>query len=130
MDGLVLAGVALGEDRDAAVAVMWTVLNRAKGRPIIEAITEGHAYGTMKGGEFLPSWSLDPYRRWSHPLSHAELRRLEGVAQAVLLGYIKDPTGGATNFHRVGTWTPPWAPSRDEWEQYGRHVFYIAERPS
>lgn len=129
-DALLLADVAMGEDRDAAVAVMWVVLNRANGRPILEAVTEGHAFGSMIRGEFHPSWTMDPYERWRHPLSIAELHRFEGIAQAILLGYIPDPTGGATHFHRVGTWTPPWAPSRDEWERYGRHVFYVGHERS
>jgi hypothetical protein len=124
MDSELLADVAMGEDRNAAVAVMWVVLNRAEGRPVLEAVTEGRAFGSMIRGVFVPSWSLDPYSRWRHPYSIAEFHRLEGVAQAVLLGYISDPTGGATHFHRRGTWTPPWAPTRDEWEQYGVHYFY------
>jgi hypothetical protein len=125
-----LADVAMGEDRDAAVAVMWVVLNRAKGRPILEAVTEGRSFGSMIGGQFHPSWRLDPYGRWRHPLSIAEFHRLEGVATAILLGYIPDPTGGATHFHRIGTWTPPWAPRRDEWEQHGVHMFYIGNERS
>jgi spore germination cell wall hydrolase CwlJ-like protein len=123
-DARLLADVAMGEDRNAAVAVMWVVLNRAQGRPILEAVTEGRAFGSMIRGRFVQSWSLDPHDRWRHPLSVAELHRLEGVAQAILLGYIPDPTGGAQFFHRKGTWTPPWAPDRDEWEQHGAHWFY------
>lgn len=125
-----LADVAMGEDRDAAVAVMWVVLNRAGGRPVLEAVTEGRAFGSMIRGRFHPSWSLDPYDRWRHPMSVAEMHRLEGVAQAILLGYIPDPTGGATHFHRIGTWTPPWAPTRDEWTRHGVHVFYVGNERS
>lgn len=124
MDARLLAGLALGEDPDAPVAVMWVARNRAAGRPVLEAVTERQAFGTVLRGRFRPSWSLDPTRRSRHPLYATALARAEVLARGVLSGAIQDPTGGATHFHRRGTWIPPWAPEEDVWTDLGAHAFY------
>lgn len=122
MDAALLRDLAMGEDPRAPVAVVWVALNRARcggtdfldcDRPIVEAVTSGRAFGTWKRGQWRPSWA----REWNAP-------DVEGAVYAVMLGYVPDPTGGATHFHRAGTWTPPWAPKRDQWEMHGSHWFY------
>lgn len=125
MDADLLADVALGEDPDAVAAVAWTVLNRAElsGRPLLEVIRRQQAYGSVIGGQFHPSWSRVPGRRWAR-FYPGEWRRARAVALLVIQGRIPDPTGGATHFHRAGTWTPPWAPEPVEWVAIGAHAFY------
>lgn len=120
MDADLLAGLALGEDRDAAAAVMWTAVNRAKGRPLLQAVTERQAYGSVVRGRFRRSWTLDPERRYGI----GETRRYAAIAHAILAGKLQDPTQGATHFHRHGTWVPTWAPDETEWETFGVHAFY------
>lgn len=136
MDADILAGIAKGEDADAAVAIQWVVLNRAGCqflrdapgpsyscvRPLLAVAIDNRAFGTMKRGRFIPSWW--PGREWWHPADRLQLAEIEGTANAVLLGYVPDPTGGATHFHRLGTWTPPWAPTRRKWRIFGVHAFY------
>lgn len=135
MDAALLAAVAKQEDAGAAEAVAWVVLNRAGceirpegftcARPFLAVITEGRAFGTWRAGRWTPSWG----REWSHPLDVAELAEVEGEVTAVLLGYVPDPTGGATHFHRLGTWTPGWAPAPSAWRILGAHAFY-REKPA
>jgi hypothetical protein len=128
-DALVLAVVAKSEDPDAAAAVMWTVLNRARlaGTTPLAVACSG-AYGTWRGGRRYESWTWDPGARWPHPLDQAQLRRLQALALRVLAGQVPDPTGGATHFHRVGTWVPPWAPEPAAWVPQGQHAFYREAR--
>ena len=128
-DAQVLAVVAKAEDADAAVAVMWTVLNRARlaGTTPLAVATSG-AYGTWRAGARHESWTWNSERRWPHPLDQAQLRRLEALALQVLAGAVPDPTGGATHFHRAGTWVPPWAPEPSAWVLQGQHHFYTEHR--
>lgn len=135
MDAALLGAVAKQEDAEAAEAIAWVVLNRAgceigpKGyacaRPFLTVVTEGRAFGTWLSGRWRPSWG----RRWTHALDRAQLAQVEGDVAAVLLGYVPDPTGGATHFHRLGTWVPPWAPAPSEWRTFGAHAFY-REKPA
>ena len=132
MDADVLADVALGEDPNALAAVMWTVINRQRSstlwdstpyEPLIEQVVQsGHAYGTMKRGRFIPAGSQAPKSRWKHRRMAWEFAQT--MAWDVLLGLQPDPTGGATHFHRRGTWTPSWAPERAQWIRRGAHEFY------
>jgi hypothetical protein len=128
MDADVLADVALGEDPDALDAVMWTVINRARlsGRSAVEEVQSGRAYGTRIGDRWVPSWRRAPGRRWRG--APWEWQRARRTALAILEGEIPDPTGGATHFHRSGTWTPPWAPESEDWTEVGRHYFYREQR--
>lgn len=128
-DARVLAEVALGEDPSAAVAVMWTVLNRAAlgyGRgTVLGVVAQRHAFATVKGGKVVPAWTIEKsWRRWRRRADRAELEALTLVGVAVLRGEIQDPTGGATHFHRVGTRAPAWAPSPRAWVKCGQHLFY------
>lgn len=121
-DAYLLAQVATGEDPKAAAAVTWVVLNRAGCQvaplrcrvPVLQEVKKHRAFGTMKGGRWHPAWT---------PGRSAHVRVLAEVV-AVLDGRIPDPTRGATHFHRVGTWTPPWAPPSRFWTRHGSHSFY------
>lgn len=74
----------------------------------------------MRGGRWLPAWTP---RRPAAASVVAEVRR-------VLQGLVPDPTSGATHFHRVGTWVPPWAPGPARRRTFGSHEFYRPfERP-
>lgn len=133
MDVDVLADVALGEDPNALSAVMWTVINRQHSpvkwdctpcEPLLEQVVQsGRAYGTVRGGRFIPAWTQDPALRWEsrRPMSW---RLAQTIAWDILLGLESDPTGGSTHFHRSGTWTPTWAPARASWIRHGAHHFY------
>lgn len=125
MDADVLADVALGEDPDAVEAVAWTVLNRARlsGRLVEQEVQDGHAYGSVVGDRWVPSWRRAPGRRWRG--APWEWRRAVETALRVLRGEVPDPTRGATHFHRHGTWAPPWAPAPSQWEDVGQHHFYV-----
>ncbi len=114
----VLAVVAKAEDPEAAEAVMWVVLNRARatGRTVL-AVASAHRQ--FHGWRWVPA-----AKRWTSHADRRQLARLRLVARAVLRGEIPDPTGGARFFHRVGSATPEWAPEPHEWRQFGRHFFY------
>jgi len=74
-------------------------------------------------------WEVNQ-RKWiEDPLEFYDLQKCEGIARAILVGSIPDPTGGATHFHRVGTPTPSWAPPEKEWRRIGRHYFYKERKP-
>jgi hypothetical protein len=128
MDARMLASLALAEDPQAPAAVMWTAINRSKecSCPLVEVVTTGEAYGTLKRWdpdgpmEWRPSWG----RRWTSRWARTRLDDLEGLAYEVLLGLRADPTHGATHFHRKGTWEPPWAPPLDRRIVFGSHYFY------
>lgn len=130
MDAALLAAVAKQEDAQAAEAVAWVVLNRAGctftpegyvcSRSFVEVIQEGRAFGTWLGPRWVPSWG----RTWSHPLDRAQLAEVEGEVEAVLRGFVPDPTQGSNHFHRKGTQTPRWAPAQEKWRLLGSHYFY------
>jgi len=127
MDARLLASLALAEDPQAPAAVMWTAINRSRacGCSLLEVITTGQAYGTTKqwssgSVEWRPSWG----RRWRSARAFRQLDRLEVVAYRALVGLDADPTGGATHFHRRGTWEPPWAPPVTARLVLGSHYFY------
>lgn len=136
MDVDVLADVALGEDPNALVAVMWTVLNRQRSpvkwdctpyEPLLEQVVQsGRAYGTVRGGRFLPAWHQDPKSRWGK--RQMAWRLAQRIAWGVVLGLSDDPTGGATHFNRRGTWKPPWAPKISDSILLGSHYFYKSIR--
>jgi len=116
MDADVLAAVAKVEDPEAGAAVMWTVVNRDGGHDLAAAAARPHQYAPWLG------------RRWRHRLDRAQLADLRYLALRVLAGEVPDPTRGATHFHRRGTWTPPWAPHRRAWRDFGSHHFYKEKR--
>jgi hypothetical protein len=129
MDARLLASVARAEDPEAPTAVMWVVKNRAihwyRG-DLTRAVTDGEAFGTRytrgpNAGKWVPislNWPRTP-----------RMMELEALAYKVLLGQRRDPTGGATHFHRVGTWEPPWAPPLNMRKVFGAHYFYKAVKP-
>ena len=128
MNARLLASLALAEDPEAPTAVMWTVMNRTHQCEcsILTAVVTGEAYGTRKRWtsdgpvEWRPSWG----HKWRSRYSLRRLDKLEELAYAVMLGRRADPTGGATHFHRMGTWEPPWAPPRAARMIFGSHYFY------
>lgn len=136
MDAAILAGLATAEDPHAAGAVSWVLLNRAGctfltdapppayscARSLMAEATARHAFGTIRvwPGDTEPSWRPAWYP--GRPAAPgAEL-----TAAAILAGSLPDPTGGATHFHRVGTWVPPWAPHPRARQRFGSHEFYRA----
>lgn len=121
MDARLLASVARAEDPNAPTAVMWVVINRANkyhNGNLWHAVTSGEAFGTRKNGRWEPIKLTWP--------RNARMDQLESRATMILLGKVKDPTGGATHFHRVGTWEPPWAPPLPRRSTFGSHYFYRA----
>ena len=128
MDAHLLASLALAEDPHAPAAVMWTALNRSQacGCSLLEVITTGEAYGTRKRWvntgrvEWRPSWG----RTWHTAWAQQKLDQFEVLAYMVMIGMKHDPTGGATHFHRRGTWEPPWAPPLTARLLLGSHYFY------
>jgi len=118
MDAELLAAVALSEDPDAAVAVMHVVLNRARtcNKTVLEIVaTPEQFHGWGRG--------LDPRRGWQDGWSRGRLQSLEGLAWRVMRGEVPDPTRGATHFHAIGSWEPPWAEGR-QMVALGRTYFY------
>jgi hypothetical protein len=128
MDVSLLATVALAEDMKAPTAVMWVVRNRARAwhrGSLLAAVTFGESFGTRK------VWIPGQPSEWrpidlkgfpNHPLR----KSFENTATLILLNRLKDPTGGATNFHRIGSWDPPWAPELSNRRIFGSHYFYRA----
>ncbi len=121
-DARLLSQLALAEDPRAVAAVVWVVLNRAGCQvgplrcrgSILREVTAGRAFGTVRAGRWRASWDL----------RGRTVDRVDSEVMAVLGGAVPDPTGGATHFHRVGTWVPPWAPSPRAWRILGSHAFY------
>lgn len=121
-DAFLLAQLATGEDPRAPVAVAWVALNRAGCQvaplrcrvPLLQIVSARRQFGTIKGGAWYPAWTPGSFARTD----------VQAEVWKVLRGAAPDPTGGATHFHRVGTWTPPWAPARRSWRVYGSHAFY------
>jgi spore germination cell wall hydrolase CwlJ-like protein len=127
VDAALLAQLAQAEDPRAVAAVVWVVLNRAGcevaplrcRRPVLSVVTSGRAFGTVRAGRWRASWNL----------RGRASARVEAEVMAVLHGRVADPTAGATHFHRVGTWVPPWAPAPSRWRVLGSHAFYTEHRP-
>jgi hypothetical protein len=125
MDAALLATVARAEDPRAPTAVMWVVLNRAAkyhDGDIYAAVMTGESFGTLR------VWEEGQPAEWRRirlnwPRNHRQIQ-LEDLAYKVLLGFVHDPTGGATHFHRMGTWEPPWAPPLAQRQIFGSHYFY------
>lgn len=119
MDINLLADVAMAEDPSAGVAVMWTIINRSResGRSYLDVVSDGEYHGYQ---------TVDSWRRWRHPLDRAEVIRLRETARLILLGLVPDPTRGATHFHALGTWLPPWAPGPRARVDVGASTFYRA----
>jgi spore germination cell wall hydrolase CwlJ-like protein len=121
-DAFLLAQLATGEDPRAGAAVAWVALNRSGCRvaplrcrePLLRTVSAHRQFGTVRRGVWHPAWT---------PSSPAR-SDVQREVWRVLLGAVPDPTGGATHFHRLGTWTPPWAPSRRAWRVHGSHAFY------
>jgi spore germination cell wall hydrolase CwlJ-like protein len=115
-----LAAVAWSEDPSAAIAVMYTVLNRARirGTSVYREAGMPHAFQGFSRGQ-------DPWTRSRRcPSCRAEIISLRSVARLVIDRSVKDPTRGATHFHRVGTEPPAWAPTAKLWTTLGAHHFY------
>lgn len=126
-DAEVLAQLATAEDPEAPAAVAWVVLNRAGCRPpglsgcrapVLEVVRARRQFGTSLRGVWRAAWS---------PRGESSVRA-RAVVSAVLQGLVADPTDGATCFHRVGTWVPPWAPARGRWKVLGSHAFYRPQK--
>jgi len=130
MDASLLATVARAEDPRAPTAVMWVVLNRAAkyhDGDIYAAVMTGESFGTLRvWEEGQPAEWRRIRLKWPH--NHRQIQ-LEGLAYRVLLGFVDDPTGGATHFHRMGTWEPPWAPPLAQRQIFGSHYFYQDIKP-
>ena len=125
-------GEARGEPREGKHAVMWVILNRARGK--------GYGGPTLIGvcqRKFQFScWNPGDSMRVKVEL--ADVERLANCLEAateVLVGKVPDPTGGATHYLnpevtrriRVDSDLPNWA--RDEWltAKIGAHWFYKVE---
>lgn len=126
-DAQLLAELAVAEDPLAVAAVTWVVVNRsrASSRPLLAEVVAHRQFGTRIRGRWFASWPRTSRWRKAHALKVAAA--LE-VVRLVLGGQLPDPTGGATAFHRLGTWTPPWAPGPTRWKVLGRHSFYRLNR--
>ncbi len=122
-DARLVAEVSVAEDPWAPEAVAWVVSNRmqAEGKTALQVVTARRQFGTRKRGRWYSSWPRSS--RWLR--AHAYLVQMAIWPAYVALGRVgPDPTGGATHFHRLDTWTPPWAPPRGSWARHGRHWFY------
>jgi spore germination cell wall hydrolase CwlJ-like protein len=114
---------ARGEPADGQVAVAQVVLNRVADRRFPSDIC-----GVVKQG-FQPrrrdcqfSWWCDGRSdRPLEPLAWDESKRL---AEAVLAGQHKDPTGGALWYHADSV-TPKWRMAIIPARKIGRHQFYL-----
>lgn len=119
---------ARGEPVDGRVAVAQVVLNRVADRRFPDDIC-----GVVKQG-FQPrrrdcqfSWWCDG--RSDRPLDAQAWDESRRLAEAVLAGRHKDPTGGALWYHADSV-APKWGMSILPAGQIGRHKFYLPVDPA
>jgi spore germination cell wall hydrolase CwlJ-like protein len=112
-DAGLLAELAVGEDPSAALAVVWVAINRAGRGPVLAAVAAPRQFHGWRART----------RAWRRAHGRG-LAQAAVWARAALDGRAPDPTGGATHFHRAGTWVPPWAPAPRTWRRIGKHWFY------
>lgn len=107
----VVYGEARGEPRDGQIAVAWVVKNRSakSGKSIaFEASKPSQFYGYTAAGNM--------------PDQKAK-QNCEKIAQDVINGTLKDPTGGATFFYS-GSAVPSWAKGKSPCATIGGHKFF------
>lgn len=119
-----LYGECRGEPLRGQQAVAWVIRNRALWTP---PAWWGHSVATVCRQPFQFScWnSNDPNCAIIKTLAvtHPMYVMLLGVVQAVMVGSIDDPTGGATHYQMIGTGAA-WARNRPISAIIGHHEFY------
>lgn len=121
-----LYGEARGEPHKGAIAVAWTIRNRAEdpkwwGGPSIESVC-------LKPKQF-SCWNVGdpnyPFLSGIKPIPSKDYVRLQEVAIAVIDGHEIDPTYGATHYHaRSMRNYPVWTKNAKMTIVIGGHVFY------
>lgn len=122
-----LWGEARGEGKYGMEAVAFVVLNRAEiaqkrggywwGNSVIEVCQKKYQFSCWNKkdpnyGKVISVTEEDVY--------FATAKR---VARRALLGFLKDPTNGATHYHARHT-SPFWAKGQKPCAVIGRHIFY------
>ncbi|WP_417821355.1 cell wall hydrolase [Terasakiella sp.] len=122
-----LFGEARGEKVRGLEAVACVVINRVE-----KAIRRGgYWWGNDAEGVCLRPWQ---FSCWNvNDPNREQILKITGenkvfasclrVARRALFGGVKDPTQGATHYHRIGL-LPAWARNRIPCAEIGNHVFY------
>lgn len=122
-----LWGEARGEGKTGMEAVAMVILNRAAiaqerggywwGNSVIEACQKPYQFSC---------WNKeDPNYRKLISVTDADIyfATAQRVARRALLGFLKDPTRGATHYH-ARHMMPSWAKGQSPCAVIGRHIFY------
>lgn len=115
-------GEARGESEEGRFAVAWVVCNRT---------ANPGWWGTSIESVCRKEWQFscwnknDPnrVRIQAANLDMETFRQCLLAAAAVLGGFVKDPTGGATHYHAEGS-NPAWKDGREPCATIGKHIFY------
>jgi spore germination cell wall hydrolase CwlJ-like protein len=122
-----LYGEARGEKVRGLEAVACVVINRVE--KAIKA--NGYWWGNDVEGVCLRPWQFscwnpnDPNREKILTIDKTNkmFATCLRVARRAIFGGVKDPTNGATHYHRVGL-MPSWARAQVPSAEIGHHVFY------
>lgn len=127
-------GEARGESVEGQVAVAWVMRNRvlaaqgfiAKQGRAHPLFGDGTLVGACRAPRQFSAWNVDDANRGKLlrvGFDDAAFCRAFAVACEVWGGLVKDPTGGATHYHRHDI-EPVWAKSMKPRALIGLHIFY------
>jgi N-acetylmuramoyl-L-alanine amidase len=112
-----------GEKVEGKLAIVHVILNRVKARSYYGGTIRDVI---LKPGHFTCFKENDPNlaQILELPSGDREFALCKAIAELATRGHLKkDPTGGATHFHKANS-KPPWAPKLTYLRQIGNHVFY------
>ncbi|MFZ5930884.1 MAG: cell wall hydrolase [Pseudomonadota bacterium] len=127
-------GEARGESEEGQAAVAWVMRNRVQAaQAFITKQKRAHPLygdGTLVGACRAPrqfsAWNVDDANRsklFQLGFDDASYCRAFAVGCQVWGGLVKDPTGGATHYHRHDI-EPVWAKAMKATALIGAHMFY------
>ncbi|MFZ5834008.1 MAG: cell wall hydrolase [Pseudomonadota bacterium] len=127
-------GEARGESEEGQIAVAWVMRNRvlaalgfiAKQKRAHPLYGDGTLVGACRAPRQFSAWNVEDANRGKLLRAGFEdtaFCRAFAVACEVWGGLVKDPTGGATHYHRHDI-EPVWAKSMKPRALIGLHIFY------
>jgi len=127
-------GEARGESEEGQAAVAWVMRNRAqaaqgfitKQKRAHPLYGDGTLVGACRAPRQFSAWNVDDANRsklLQLGFDDASYCRAFAIGCQVWGGLIKDPTGGATHYHRHDI-EPIWAKAMKATALIGAHMFY------
>ena len=127
-------GEARGESAEGQAAVAWVMRNRvlaaqafiARRKRAHPLFGDGTIVGACRAPRQFSAWNVDDGNRnklLQLSFGDAAYCRAFAIGCQVWGGLLKDPTGGATHYHRHDI-EPVWAKSMKSTALIGAHMFY------